>query len=111
MIPTSSAISLSIKNSVSRDVDAICVFLPEGAASVDSKMVGADERRAAERLLRAGVVRGKAKELAFDLIGDGKKARRVYLAGLGEAKKLDADTVRQSAAALAKALRKHRIGS
>src|SRR5215831_9559946 len=105
MLPTSSAISLSIKNALSRDVDAVCAFVPAGASGVDSKMVGADERRAAERLLRAGVVRGKARELAFDLIGDGKKARRVYLVGLGDVKELDAETVRQSAAALANALR------
>src|SRR5262249_40333195 len=63
-----------------------------------------------ERLLSAKVIRGKAKEIAFDLVDAGEgKHRRVYAVGVGPEEKVTAETIRQSAGVLAKALRKHRI--
>ncbi len=110
MIPTSSTISFAVKNSLPRDVAAVVVFVTSGAKSVAADFLSPAERRGADRLLAAGVVRGKAREIAFDLV-DGKSPRRIYLVGLGEAKELTTEIVRQAAGGVAKALRKHRIGS
>src|SRR5207248_2581820 len=71
-----------------------------------------EDKRAIERLLSAKVIAGKTRELAFDLVDAGRgRHRRVYAIGLGAVEKVSAETLRQAAGHLAKALRKHRIGS
>ncbi|HEV2295242.1 MAG TPA: leucyl aminopeptidase [Tepidisphaeraceae bacterium] len=113
MLPTSADVTVQLKSKPPADADVV-VFATQDAKAAD---VGGDldveTRRAIERLLEAGIVRGKAKELAFDLIeSSGKgKPRRVFVAGLGKPQKVTAETVRQAAGAIAKAARKHRLRS
>jgi leucyl aminopeptidase len=56
------------------------------------------------------VARGRAREVVFDIL-EGKKNsfRRVIVAGLGKPEKLSAESIRQSAGAVMRALRKHRL--
>src|SRR5581483_2453325 len=112
MIPTSTDVSIAIKPLPPADAEATVVFVTSGAKAVSSSAGIAPEiSQAVARLAAAGVAKGKAKEIHFDLIGSGNgKVRRVYVAGLGDANKADAEAIRQSAGAVAKALRKHRIG-
>jgi leucyl aminopeptidase len=114
MLPTSTDVTVQLKSQPPADADAVVVFATQGAKWADvARGAEADVGRAVERLLAAGVVRGKAKELAFDLLSSsGKgKSRRVYVAGLGDAKKVTAETLRQAAGAVAKAAKKHRLRS
>src|SRR4051812_6980702 len=112
MLPTSTNVTLSIKSKLPNNVGAVATFLTQGAKESASPLLTQEDRRAVARLLAAGVVRGKAKELAFDLVDAGKgNHRRVYVIGIGQADKVTAETIRQAAGHLAKALRKHRIGS
>src|SRR4029079_7798357 len=67
-----------------------------------------------ERLIKARVMRGKASEVAFDLIDvdlDRGKARRIFLGGGGNPDKLDPEACRHAGGAIARALKKHRIRS
>src|SRR4051812_39867605 len=96
MIPTSSSIEIAVGGSLPRDVGAVAVFLTSGG-KIDSSLLRDDFRRGAARLVAARVVRGKAREIAFDLVGEGKSAKRVYVVGLGDPKKVDGETIRQSA--------------
>src|SRR5688572_31335408 len=53
----------------------------------------------------AGVVRGRAKEIAFDLVDVGKgKTGRVFVAGIGRAEKVTSESLRQAAGQVTKAL-------
>src|SRR5262249_24259975 len=65
-------------------------------------------------LIEARVARGKSREIVFDLI-DAEVARgvakRIILIGVGKAEKLDEETIRQAAGAMAKAVKKHRLRS
>jgi leucyl aminopeptidase len=112
MLPTSTEVSIAVKAKASEQADAVVAFVTQDATSVDSASLSRPARRAAERLLAAGVIRGKAKELAFDLIesasAEGKHSR-VFVVGLGPAEKVTAELIRQAAGKILRALRKHRM--
>ena len=118
MIPTNTDVTINVKARLAVGMEAIAVMVPEGA--VDAGEAGAlladDERRAVTRLLASGVSRGKSREVHFDLIhepGTEKPStnafRRVWVAGLGAAEKMNVESIRQAAGALARACRKHRL--
>src|SRR5688572_19302071 len=113
MIPTSTDVSIQVKDRIPADSDAVDVFALEGGERAgESDALRESERRAVRRLFDAGVARGKAREVVFDVV-DGEaergKFRRVIVAGLGKAEKATAESVRQAAGAVVKALRKHRL--
>jgi leucyl aminopeptidase len=111
MIPTSTDVSVKVSNSVPANADAVVVFATEGADEVlQAAGLSRDESAAVKRLLAAGVARGKAREVVFDIVeGKGKSFRRVLVAGLGNPEKVSTETFRQSAGAVTRALRKHRL--
>jgi len=114
MIPTSTNVTLQLKPQPPASADATVVFVTQETKpdAAGDGLADAD-RRGVRRLLSAGVVRGKARELAFDLVdgaGNGK-VRRVYVVGLGAAAKVTTEVLRQAAATVAKAARKHRMKS
>lgn len=111
MIVTNAPVEISVSDRVAGNVGAIVVFILQGESSVPgaAKRVGKEVAESVDRLLAAGAIKGKAKEIAFDLVGQGKRARRVYVAGLGKGEKINAETIRQSAGAVLRALRKHKI--
>ena len=109
MLPTSTDLTVQTKAKAPPGLDAVVVFITEGAKKIEAQTLSADDRAAATRLIKAGVVRGKAREVAFDLVESGKHFRRVYVVGLGSAGKLNAEALRQSAGAVMKAMKKHRI--
>ncbi|MDB5300858.1 MAG: pepA, partial [Phycisphaerales bacterium] len=111
MVPTSTDFSISVKDAAPAAGDATVVFIEEGHAA-DSTVSGlADADQAAlGRLLASGVVRGKAKEMAFDVVNAGPdKFRRLFAVGLGKGDKVNAETLRQAAGRVVRALRKHRL--
>src|SRR5450432_1628685 len=115
MIPTSTNITIDVQPKLPAQTEAVIVFLAEGGRIcgdaphlLDDKMLNI-----VERLIKAGVARGKQNEILFDLIDADTargKARRVFLAGVGKPDEIDQESIRQSAGAIAKAVRKHRIG-
>jgi leucyl aminopeptidase len=111
MLPTSTTVSLEVQTRLPKDAQAVVVFAATGGKfSGDTQLVlGSAEFENAERMIRLGVVRGKLKEVDFDLLEVAGKVRRIYVAGLGPAEKMTAETVRQAAGAVMKALRKHRV--
>ena len=67
--------------------------------------------RVAMRLIHAGVVRGKVKEIDFDLIEiKPGVVQRVYVCGLGAADKTTPEIVRRAAAHAMRVIRRHRLG-
>ncbi|HEX2970825.1 MAG TPA: leucyl aminopeptidase [Tepidisphaeraceae bacterium] len=105
MLPTSTNVSSELAKAVPTAADAVAVFVtdnphlpqPTAARLTDS------ERQAIERMLAAGVIRGKANEVASEVVELARgKHRHVLVAGLGSAEKLTGESFRQAAAALAK---------
>src|SRR5687767_10970015 len=110
MLPTSTDVSIDVKTRFPADADAIVVFATEGKSAPAVSALSNRQRAAVDRLFAGGVVRGKAKELAFDLVENGKaKTSRIFVVGLGRAEKVTAETLRQAGGQLARALRKHRM--
>jgi leucyl aminopeptidase len=114
MIPTSTATKITLDGKPPASWQALVVFVTQGtkpaegaaAAAIGGEAAG----RAAARLLHAGAAKGKAKQVVFELIEErGRIQHRVYVAGLGPQEKLTAQIIRESAAAVAKALAKHDI--
>ena len=106
MIPTSTNVIAQLKPTPPANADATVVFVTQETKPDAAGDGLADvERRGVRRLLAAEVVRGKSRELAFDLV-DGAangKPRRVYVVGLGPAAKVTTEVLRQAAATVAKA--------
>src|SRR5437762_3578515 len=110
MLPTSTDVTISVKPKISADVEAVVAFVTQGTTDAGVNVLPREDHDSIRRLLAAGVIRGKAKEIAFDLVDAGRgRHRRVYAVGLGAADKVSPEIVRQAAGQLAKALRKHRI--
>jgi leucyl aminopeptidase len=114
MIPTSCETTINVATSTPRDWQALVVFVPQGSKAADgataAAVAGESASRAAARLLDAGASRGKAKEVVFELVEErGHSHHRVYVVGIGPREKVTAETLRQCAAAAAKALAKHRM--
>jgi len=88
---------------------ALVVFVTQGAKAAEGAAAaavgGEPAGRAAARLLHAGAATGKANEVVFELVDD----RRVYVVGLGPREKITTEVLRQSAAAAAKRLTKHKM--
>ncbi len=123
MIPTSTPIKIVFASKSPAAVDAVAVFV-SGKDVLESARLAAPDRAAAERLLATGISKGKANEVTFDLVDAGKgNVRRVFVVGVGEAKKsakpqpagespaVSHESFRQAGGALAKAIRKHNLGS
>jgi leucyl aminopeptidase len=111
MIVTSSAAEISVADRPPANSLAVVVFLAQGDSSAPSaaKRAGKEIAQSVDRLLAAEVADGKAKEISFDILGDDPRARRVFVAGLGKPDKITTEIIRQSAGALLRALRKHKI--
>jgi len=108
MIPTSTDISVAVRNELPSNVEAVVVF------STDETSVGASipepYRAALARLHKAGAVRGKAKEIVGDVVDAGNgKLRHLIVAGLGKSSGATAENVRQGAGLALKAVRKRRL--
>src|SRR5437762_4996591 len=110
MIPTSTRVSISSASAVPANADAVALFIIEKTKGVEERALSSVERKAAERLISAGVARGKAREVAAELVEEnGKKSRHVMVVGTGRAEKATPETIRQAAGALAKAGRRRRV--
>jgi leucyl aminopeptidase len=110
MLPTSTDVSIDVKTKVRDDADAVVIFASESKRAPAIMALSNQQRAAVDRLFAGGVVHGRAKEIAFDLVDDGRaKASRVFVVGLGRAEKVTAETLRQAAGQATKALRKHRM--
>jgi leucyl aminopeptidase len=118
MIPTSTDVAIEVKGRLAVGVEAVGVLVAEGArdAGPAGELLADDERQAVARLLASGVSRGRPREVHFDLIHEPSTEkpstddfRRVWVAGLGNPEKVNLESIRQAAGALAKACRKHRV--
>jgi leucyl aminopeptidase len=115
MLPTGPSYTFKISTKLSTQPACLAVFLTENAKgpAADELLLGDISKRAVARLILSRVARGKAREIHFDLIDDLPRNRggfqRVYVCGIGAAKRVTAETIRQSAGTIARAARKHRL--
>jgi len=113
MIVTSTQTNISVVAKAPADWKTVVVFVTQGAKAADgasaAAAAGMDAATAAARLLSAGASKGKAREIVFDLLENQGNIRRVYVAGIGKDEKLTTENLRQSAAAVAKALARHQV--
>lgn len=111
MIPTSTNVSIDVKDSLPINSD-LAVFVTEGGGLCGDgeRVLEAASLKSIKRLLKAGVMRGKSREIVFDLIDDSQaKTHRLYLVGVGKSDKLDQESFRQAGGLLARAVKKHRL--
>src|SRR5437762_593716 len=107
MLPTSTNVRIEVKTKVPAESQAIVVFAAEGGkVSGDTTLVlRSAEFESAQRMLKMQVVRGKAREVDFDLLESPPGVvRRVFVAGLGPAEKMTTEVVRQAAGAALRAV-------
>ncbi len=111
MVPTSTNVMLYVRTKVPANTQAIVLFATDdGKINAPAKSLLSDAMvAAAERLLKAKVARGSAKEVVFDILETAGELQRVYVIGLGSAERLTVDVVRAAAASACRALVKHRI--
>jgi leucyl aminopeptidase len=111
MIPTSTDVTIQVKDKVPANAEAIVVFVAEdGGESSTWPTLSRDESAAIKRMFASSVARGKTKEVIFDVVALPAGAfRRVVIAGLGKAEKISTESIRQSAGAALRAVRKHRL--
>src|SRR5688572_13919175 len=112
MIPTSTDVSVQVKDNVPANAEAVIVFATEEAKESGlSAGLSREESAAVRRLFASGVARGRAKEVVFDLVeGPRKKTfRRIIVAGVGKAEKVSSESIRQAAGGVIRVLRKHRL--
>jgi leucyl aminopeptidase len=111
MLPTNNDVTVSAKSKLPGDSEAAIVFISEEKAIEPAwdKILGSAAVRSIKRLFDSDAASGKAREIRFDLLEGRGKLKRIYVAGLGDVKKITAEIVRQSAGSLAKALKKHGI--
>ena len=115
MIPTSTDVSIQLKDEVPgrrrrgrRVRDRRTAKTPRDVAGAARR----ETRRAVERLFDSGVVRGKAKELVFDLRrrrGKGKCRAACIVAGLGKPRRCRPRRSARRRARSTRAVRKHRL--
>ncbi|QOV89799.1 leucyl aminopeptidase family protein [Humisphaera borealis] len=115
MLPTGPSFTFKVATKLSTQPACLSVFLLDGAKgpAADEALLGDVTKKAIARLILSGVSRGKARDIHFDLIDETSRKnpefRRVYVAGLGPVKKVSAEGIRQSAGAIARAAKKHRV--
>lgn len=103
MLPTSTNVSSELAKAVPATADAVAVFVTDNAQLSTAAQLADPERQAIQRMLAAGVIRGKANEVAGEVVELARgKHRQVMVAGLGSAEKLTGEAIRQAAGALAK---------
>ena len=109
---TSSKMTFDLKKAVPSGEPAIFLIITEGQTHLAHPLLTEKDQDAANRVLSASVVRGKAREVGFDIVElSGGRYRRVYLLGVGPAGEANEEMVRRAGGAAARALRKHRIKS
>lgn len=113
MIPTSTDVSVQVRERVPGEAQAIALFVVEKGKSIPATApLSAAERQAAQRLVDAGVALGKAREVIIETVdGPGETVRHLALVGLGDLEKATPETMRAAAGTMTKALRKRRIKS
>ncbi len=110
MIPTSTDVSIALKNAIPSNIDAAIIFATEGAMGAGAEPLGEGAIAALSRLSAGGAARGKSKEVVFDVVEMAPgKFRRVFSIGLGKAEKVTLETLRQAGARAVRALGKHRL--
>src|SRR5215213_7452793 len=94
-IPTSTRVSVSAAPAVPGGADAVAVLIAEKSKGLEDGVLASAERKTAERLMSAGVARGKAREVAAELVhGTGRSSRHVMVVGIGRAEKVSGETIR-----------------
>ena len=107
MLPEPLEIKVNVKGAVPGEADAVAVLLAKGAAASADLPDGIASAVAA--LVEAGIATGKAGEAVVHLL-DGQPKRLIVL-GLGDGKKPAADMARHAGAALARAVKQHKLKS
>lgn len=115
MLPTGPDFLFKVSTKPAAQPPCLAVFLCEGAKgpAADESLLDDVAKKAVARLILSGISRGKSREVHFDLIDDTARSRqgfqRVYVVGVGAAKRVTSEGLRQAAGALARAVRKHRL--
>jgi leucyl aminopeptidase len=111
MLPTNTDVTIAAKPKLPGDSEAAVVFISEDKSIEPAwgKILGAEAVRSIKRLFDSDAASGKTREIRFDLLEGRGKLKRVYVVGVGEAKKANGEIIRQTAGSLCKALKKHGI--
>jgi leucyl aminopeptidase len=114
-IPTSTDVSVQLKDQLPANADAVAVFLhKQTKPGSDAADVLPEELRGhVDALLQAGAVTGKSNELTTQLLNGGGngKARRLLVIGLGSKDKFSAHCLLEAGGTLAKAARKQKLAN
>ncbi len=108
MIPTSTDVTFLFQNNVPAKVQAVVFFVGEGSADEHAIGMPDGQIESLERLTAGGVVRGKFKEVKYDVAD---ASSRTFYVGLGKPEKVTVEMLRQLGGRIERALRRERIGA
>src|SRR5690242_13538825 len=104
MIPTSTNVTVATTSKLPADAEAVALFCLEDARPDKSAIahLPPDLVQSLDKLFAAKAAKGKARELATDLIQRRGAVLRLLIAGVGPAPKLTLQSIREAAAAVAR---------
>jgi len=113
MIPTSTDVTVAVKPTIPADVDAVAVLVHKREKKAEGKLSPAagEFAEAINSLFDLGVITGKSNETSVQLFGQGKKARKLIVVGLGDATKFSIECLREAGGTLAKLAKKQKVKS
>ena len=109
MVPTSTHARIQLSTSAPTKAEAWAVFVHKQSKRSDAyPLLSEAQQTALNRVLAAGLLRGKSNEVSIQLMDGGP---RLILVGMGNRDQYPIECLREAGAALAKAARRHRIDS
>jgi len=111
MVPTSTRAVVQVSKSLPASAEAVAVFVHKQFKAGDAyPSLPQAEAEVLGRLIGSGHVRGKSNEVTVQLL-EGRTPVRLIVVGLGDREQFSAECLREGAAALARAAKKHRLSS
>jgi leucyl aminopeptidase len=108
MISTSTHVTIELAKKVPGRAGAVAVLSTQEGPPSGVEMLSAADRAAIDSLVAARAIPSRANEVATQVV-DASPVHRALLVGLGAAKKISAESLREAGAALAKYARRHKL--
>jgi leucyl aminopeptidase len=108
MLPTNTDVDVTLKSTAPPASDAVAFLVHKQTKpdEIPPEMPGA---KVVKQLIKSKLVAGKSNEVTIQLLDDDD--RRLIVVGLGNREKFSCECLREAGGVLAKAARKHKLGS
>src|SRR5262249_31678582 len=109
MIPTSTHATVSAAKGISRNAQAVAVFLHKSKNDEELARIPTELRKVVGQLLKTALVTGKSNELTIQML-ERQPWKCLMVVGLGNFDEFSGECLREAGGVVAKAAQKHKIG-